>query len=117
MSFIETKAVKPLWLFLFFYSLCGVAVASDSSARVGEQVYNRWCAGCHADSPFAPGTIKLKQLRGEANALITGRRDFAADYINYIVRKGLNGMPLFRRTEISKDELNALVKFLSHAKE
>lgn len=72
----------------------------------------KWCDGCHMDSPFAPGTIQLRQLRGDDMALITRRKDLTAPFIRHTVRKGINGMPLFRRTEISNEELDSLVKYL-----
>ena len=78
----------------------------------GEEVYKKWCDGCHMDSPFAPGTIQLRQSRGEDKALITKRTDLSAAYTRQLVRKGLNGMPLFRRTEISNEELDSLLEFL-----
>ena len=78
----------------------------------GEEVYKKWCEGCHMDSPFAPGTIQLRQSRGEGKALITNRTDLGPEYIKQLVRKGLNGMPLFRRTEISNKELDSLVQYL-----
>ncbi len=78
----------------------------------GEEVYRKWCEGCHMDSPFAPGTIQLRQSRGEDKALITRRTDLTPEYIKQLVRKGLNGMPLFRRTEISDSELGALLEYL-----
>ena len=66
------------------------------------------------DSPFAPGTIQLRHLRGKGRALIKERTDLSAEYIRVIVRKGMNGMPLFRRTEISNEELEALAEYLTN---
>ena len=83
-----------------------------ASELMGEEVYNKWCNGCHMDSPFAPGTIQLRQSRGDELALITQRDDLTGAYVKQLVRKGLNGMPLFRRTEISNKELEALTDFL-----
>ena len=83
-----------------------------STERTGEQVYMLWCDGCHMDSPFAPGTIQLRQMRGQDKGLIRERKDLSADYIRQIVRQGQNGMPLFRRTEISATELEDLVEYL-----
>ena len=91
-------------------SCANAAWAADSE---GQRVYNKWCAGCHADSPFAPGTIQLNQIRSPELALIEKRSDLTAPYIRHLVRKGFAGMPSFRRTEISNTELDALVQHLT----
>ena len=78
----------------------------------GEAVFQKWCDGCHMDSPFAPGTIQLRQLRGKDLSLVLKRTDLKPDFLRHIVRKGMNGMPLFRRTEISDEELEQLIDFL-----
>ena len=79
----------------------------------GRRVFNKWCAGCHADSPFTPGTIQLKQIRSPELVLIEQRTDLSAEYIRHLVRKGVAGMPSFRRTEISNAALDALVDHLT----
>ena len=86
--------------------------AVDADEIAGERVYSRWCAGCHMDSPFAPGTIQLKQTRGPDKALIEQRADLSEAYVRLLVRKGFAGMPLFRRTEITDADLDALVAYL-----
>ncbi len=95
---------------LIFTLLLTQVVAADQN--MGEAVYAKWCDGCHMNSPFAPGTIQLRSLRGADLALLKNRRDLSADYIRHIVRKGRNGMPLFRRTEISAEQLDALLEYL-----
>ena len=84
-----------------------------SAETEGQRVFNKWCAGCHADSPFAPGTIQLKQIRSPELVLIEQRTDLSAAYIRHLVRKGFAGMPSFRRTEISNIELDALITHLT----
>jgi cytochrome c5 len=95
-----------------FFALMFMIVSSQAEDKNGKDVYMKWCDGCHMDSPFAPGTILLRKIRGDDLALILERKDLSADYINHLVRKGMNGMPLFRRTEISNEELHALIEFL-----
>ena len=95
---------------LIFALFLTQAVVADQS--MGKVVYEKWCDGCHMNSPFAPGTIQLRSLRGNDLALLENRRDLSADYIRHIVRKGRNGMPLFRRTEISADQLDGLLEYL-----
>lgn len=81
-------------------------------AADGKAVYQKWCMPCHADSPFAPGTIKLKASAGAERAALETRSDLTPELIISYVRNGFAGMPKFRRTEISNDELAALVKML-----
>ena len=88
----------------------GAAAHADSSA--GKQVFNEWCSACHMDSPFAPGTIQLRQLRGPANAIIEQRSDLSEALVRLLVRQGVAGMPKFRRTEISETELEQLIVYL-----
>lgn len=88
--------------------LCTGTPASEH----GREVYAEWCAPCHTDSPFAPGTIQLRATRGEALAVVEKRDDLTAPTIRALVRNGLAGMPKFRRTEISEADLEALIKYL-----
>lgn len=103
---------KIVIMSLLFFTSMFMVVCSQAEDKNGKDVYMKWCNGCHMDSPFAPGTIYLRKARGDELALILERKDLSADYLNHLVRKGMNGMPLFRRTEISDDELRALIAFL-----
>jgi len=76
-------------------------------------VFSQWCAGCHADNPFAPATSLLKQIRGPDQAVIEQRTDLSEAYIRYLVRHGNGGMPSFRRTEVSNADLDALIRYLA----
>lgn len=78
----------------------------------GKQIFERWCTACHMDSPFAAGTIQLKQIRGADRAVIEQRKDLTEPYLRSLVREGFAGMPKFRRTEISNTELDALIEYL-----
>ena len=104
----SAKAAAGLTIVLI---VCVINVQANEAA--GQRVFSRWCAGCHMDSPFAPGTIQLKQTRGPDKAVLERRTDLSAAYVRLLVRKGLAGMPLFRRTEISNAELDALVAYLA----
>lgn len=104
--------IKALGICLASLSVSTHLGAAEASA-VGKQVFGRWCIGCHADSPFAPGTIYLRQTRAAELAVIEQRSDLAPEYIETLVRKGLGGMPSFRRTEIDNAELEALINYLT----
>jgi len=97
-----------------YYLIVGALLASPvfADTSVGESVFNKWCLGCHAQGPIFPGTIYLTRTRGPERAIISERTDLTAEYIELLVRKGMGGMPSFRRTEITNDQLNALVEHL-----
>ena len=90
-----------------------MGAAQPAAAADGGAVFTEWCAGCHADSPLAPGTVLLRAVRGDEFAVIERRRDLTPELIRHVVRRGKFGMPSFRRTEIGNDELEALVRYLT----
>ncbi len=95
--------------------VCAFTLAMNvlqAEESTGKRVFSNWCSACHMDSPFAPGTIQLKQTRGPDYAVIEQRTDLSAALIRLRVRKGLAGMPSFRRTEISNQDLDALIDYL-----
>jgi mono/diheme cytochrome c family protein len=97
---------------LLLSGLLSIAGSAHADPTEGVAVYKKWCDGCHMDSPFAPGTIQLRHLRGDDYALVENRENLTAEYLRLLVRKGMKGMPLFRRTEISESELDALIRYL-----
>lgn len=96
----------------FTCGLVAAAQAADPDNAAGHAVFQRWCTGCHADSPLAPGTVALKAARGPAAAVLEQRADLSPVLIRTIVRRGFGGMPSFRRIEISAEELDQLVAYL-----
>ena len=102
-------------------SIGGVLPPSSLPGRVGQGylVFQKWCAGCHA-AVFGPtastplGTQLLEQrYRGALPAALAPRTDLTAEAIGFVVRKGMNAMPAFRKTEISDSELTALSAYLT----
>ncbi len=104
-----TLNAKLLLLLLGCLVISGQVAAENSTGR---KVFGQWCSACHMDSPFAPGTIQLKQTHGPEYAVIQNRADLTDAFIRLLVRQGRAGMPKFRRTEISDAELDSLVKYL-----
>ncbi len=97
---------------------------SDPLLRHGQSVYIQRCAGCHSAIPEQifgpqflppmPGTQVLRGRYGDAlPAELHRRSDLPADYIEFVVRRGLGSMPFFRPTEVSADDLRALVAYLT----
>ena len=61
-----------------------------------------------------PGTAGLRKRYGNAKpAVLAERTDLDAAYVKLIVRKGLNFMPFFRKTEVSDTELEAIAAYLA----
>lgn len=94
------------------------AAATDTAmdpvapSREPEALWSRYCASCHDPGEGRPGTMMLGVKKGEDQALIMGREDLPAEYIQTIVRGGLLEMAPFRPTEISDDELTALAEWI-----
>ena len=91
-----------------------VRLAQAASQNVGQRVYEKWCAPCHAPGPDHPGTTALAALyKGGKPAALVERTDLTAPIVKQFVRHGVSVMPFFRKTEISDAELDALAAFLS----
>lgn len=81
----------------------------------GEKVYMKWCSHCHEPGTGPhPGTQMLAVSRGLERANIRENDTLAPEYIAALVRQGIAMMPGFRKTEISDEELSALVAFLEN---
>ena len=112
---MNKKAIYLSFILLITNSL--FSGTSHAEGASGAEVYNKWCMGCHAPSPFAPGTIRLKRSKGEAFSDIKKSENLSSEYIKTLVRKGYGGMPSFRRTEISEGELQRLLEYLEPAQQ
>jgi mono/diheme cytochrome c family protein len=100
--------------------LAGVARGADSppaAQQRGRQVFEHWCAPCHAPvsgNERLPGTSTLQSIyQGTKPAALEQRTDLTAAMVAFYVRHGDNAMPWFRRTEISDADLAALAAYLS----
>ncbi len=92
----------------------------------GKEVFEKWCQPCHgADAPksgmFAtgmlPGTLALQvKYQGKVSPVLDQRTDLAPAFVKTVVRKGLFGMPITRKTEVSDAELDDVVAYLTRNK-
>jgi mono/diheme cytochrome c family protein len=87
------------------------AVGADVPA--GKQIFQRYCAECHAPGFGHPGTQQLGWTRGESRAVLEKRTDLQPAYIRLVVRQGLLEMPPFRPTEIDDTQLEQLANYLA----
>jgi len=79
----------------------------------GRDVFDYWCAACHAAGPGMPGTAALQvKYDGALPALLTERSDLTAEVIAFYVRNGVSVMPPFRKTEIGDSDLSALASYI-----
>lgn len=98
----------------------GLPVAADpTQVARGKQVYDYWCGTCHAPDPreggrLLPGTAALAvKYHGLKPAALEARDDLAPDFTKYVIRHGIKGMPFFRKTEISDQDMQAIAAYLA----
>jgi (+)-pinoresinol hydroxylase len=110
-------------------ALTGTALAADSApapswttatvtappgAPQGYVPFQKYCAVCHGTGFGKPGTRALAaKYKGAQPAALEERTDLSADFIKYTVRHGVSVMPMFRKTEISDAELDAIAAYLT----
>ncbi|HCO42857.1 MAG TPA: hypothetical protein DCZ11_03120 [Gammaproteobacteria bacterium] len=87
-------------------------LATPVGERTGEELFVQFCRACHAPGLDHPGTAKLALTKGEAQSVILNRQDLPAEYVAYVVRNGLLGMPPLRPTDITDAELERLVTYV-----
>ena len=98
----------------------GLAIGTDADAQRRSdserrrQVFENWCAPCHAPGPRHPGTQALEALyKGAKPAALEERTDLVPSLTETFVRTGVSVMPPFRKTEISDADLAALAAYLA----
>ena len=94
-----------------------------SSEKNGKGVFDKWCAPCHgpvgpSGGAFGggalPGTAALSvKYKGRVPAVLAERTDLAPAFIKTVVRHGLFGMPITRKTEVNDAELEDVVAYLT----
>jgi (+)-pinoresinol hydroxylase len=110
------------WLAFFAAAILPPASAqTPDPAKNGEAIYDKWCTPCHggeaprAGGPRAlPGTVALAvKYDGTVPAVLDQRTNLTPAFVKSIVRRGLFGMPITRKTEISDVELEDVVAYLT----
>lgn len=88
-------------------------VSGEGQPR-GYVQYQDYCSMCHGDGPGKPGTMALKaKYKGTEPALLDQRTDLTPELIKTYVRNGVSIMPIFRKTEISDADLDAIASYLT----
>jgi mono/diheme cytochrome c family protein len=99
------------------------ALAQTASETNGKAVFAKWCAPCHGavapknvmfGSGALAGTSALAvKYKGRLPAVLEERTDLTPALIKSVVRHGLFGMPITRKTEVSDAELEDVVAYLT----
>jgi mono/diheme cytochrome c family protein len=94
--------------------LTGPAFAAPDQAQIekGNKVYDKWCFPCHGTGIGKPGTASL-EARGQKPAVLEERTDLTVPAIKTFVRHGVLFMPMFRKTEVSDADLDAIAAYLT----
>jgi mono/diheme cytochrome c family protein len=83
----------------------------------GHEVFEAWCAPCHAPvsgQERLAGTSTLQMIyKGAKPAALEQRTDLTPERVAYYVRHGDNAMPWFRKTELSDEDLAAVGAYLA----
>lgn len=108
---------RTLGLILLTASV-GIAAAEtapdgiDARPRSGEKSWQLFCEGCHKPGTEGPGTRVLADRLGWDKAPLKGRQDLDPTYVKHVVRRGLIEMAPLRPTDITDEELDALITYL-----
>ena len=95
-------------------SVSNAFAQNDAVAKRGNDVYQYWCATCHGRGPGNPGTTALSAKYKKAlPGVLEDRTDLTPQAVRFHVRNGTSIMPLFRKTEVSDADLEAIVLYLT----
>ncbi len=110
-------------------AVAGMALANSASSETGrvpvdngakkaanpEATYLQHCGMCHL--PGGTGTRMLRLRLGEEGSLLAQRDDLPGDYVEYVVRHGINSMPPITRADVTEKELAEIVAYLTREQE
>lgn len=107
--------------------VAAVSAAADpgrlvSQIEQGRQVFTDVCAPCHGEGPgtdgakLLPGTAALEaRYQGKIPSALGDRSDLSADVLRYFVRNGTGAMPMFRKTEVTDGDIEAIAAYLAQS--
>ncbi len=123
------KKLEAYLAVAFVFFLAAQALAAQDAARSsswttsttkgegqprGYVQYTNYCTMCHAEGVGKPGTLALQaKYKGAVPALLDKRTDLTQQLIKTYVRNGISIMPIFRKTEISDADLDAIAAYLT----
>jgi len=107
------KRILFLGLLIF---ITGTGISIAGTEITGKNVFDKKCSHCHAPGNENPGTRQLGLTRGADKAVMEQRNDLNGEYIRYIVRHGLMSMPAFVPTDITEQQMDELIRYLTKDK-
>lgn len=87
-------------------------VASADTAN-DKQIYSARCVKCHGES--GTGTVMLGRRLGKDQGILERRNDLQAAFVRHVVRNGIVSMPALTRVEVTDDELDAILRYLTRS--
>jgi mono/diheme cytochrome c family protein len=118
--------MRQILLLLLAVEFGNYLLAQTPSETNGKAVFDKWCAPCHgAVAPknvmFGTGALAgtsalALKYKGKLPAVLEERTDLTPVMIKSVVRHGLFGMPITRKTEISDAELEDVVAYLTRSR-
>ena len=115
--------MRQMLFLLLFVGLCNFMLAQTASETNGKAVFDKWCTPCHgAVAPknvmFGNGALAgtsalAVKYKGKLPAVLEERTDLTSAQIKKVVRGGLYGMPITRKTEVGDAELDDVVAYLT----
>jgi mono/diheme cytochrome c family protein len=91
-----------------------VSTTPSKDKPKGYVQFQNYCSMCHGEGVGQPGTLALQaKYKGALPALLEKRTDLTPVLIKTFVRNGISVMPLFRKTEISDADLDAIAAYLT----
>jgi (+)-pinoresinol hydroxylase len=101
----QGEKVKSAWV---------LSTVSGEGQPRGYVQYQDYCSMCHGTGAGRPGTMALQaKYKGAEPALLANRTDLTPELIKTYVRNGVSIMPIFRKTEISDADLDAIEAYLT----
>jgi mono/diheme cytochrome c family protein len=120
-------ALVGLVTFLIATGAAKRARAQDSQASApqsgqvaeGKAVFQKVCTPCHGTgwgtdgAPALPGPAALAlKYKGQVSPLLEQRSDLTPALVKAYVRNGTGAMPMFRKTEITDSQIEAVAAYL-----
>jgi len=110
---------------LFLVLLAGRAGADVPTGQTptvahGREAFTRACAPCHGRGPgtdgatMLPGTAALAaKYQGAVPAALEDRLGLTPEFLRTFIRNGAGAMPMFRATEVSNEDIEAIAAYLT----
>jgi mono/diheme cytochrome c family protein len=111
--------------------VCSATVADASrqanaqdAAKIaeGKAVFEKVCTPCHGAGPGTDGARTLPgpaalalKYKGRVSPLLEQRADLTAAALKAFVRNGTGAMPMFRKTEITDSQIEAIAAYLKES--